>query len=251
MKKLALLLSFLLSTVTSAQERNPGDYTRLLIPVTLRDVHGANGSLWTTEWTVFNGSSATLDLVGPFVAQDHTVPAGATRKLALEQGFGGADGAFVYVPNAQFAAMAHTLRARDVSVDAQSFGTEIATPLRDDFRTLVRLVDIPTDARYRATLRIYSTFETPLTVRMNIYAPDRAEPLESRQVALSGIVHVIEEPFPSHPAYAQVDLLTPSLRAAAPSLRVEVSSADTGVPVWAFVSITNDTTQQVTTVTPR
>ncbi|MEA2489724.1 MAG: hypothetical protein QOH21_1516, partial [Acidobacteriota bacterium] len=63
MRSLSLSVVLLLAAVASAQTEQ---YTRLLVPVTASNVKGANGSVWTTEWTVHNGSLGQLYVSGPF-----------------------------------------------------------------------------------------------------------------------------------------------------------------------------------------
>ena len=61
---------------------------------------------------------------------------------------------------------------------------------------------------------------------------------------------------PFYPAYAQVDLLTPAIRAATSTIRVQIENLgrpliSPSIPtMWAMVSVTNNETQQVTMITP-
>ena len=94
---------------------------------------------------------------------------------------------------------------------------------------------------------------------MTIYSPDRIEPVATFDVtstAPGGFWEPVEGDLPFYPSYAQIDLLTPEVRAAGPTIRVEVDNQGANVspplpPLWAFVSVTNNDTQQVTVMTPR
>ena len=73
---------------------------------------------------------------------------------------------------------------------------------------------------------------------------------------LDGILPIVFDPTPLFPGYAQVDPLTAVVRAAGARVRIEIFDPIAPIvsppppPIWAFVSITNNDTQQVTTITP-
>lgn len=254
---LLVLLTFHLSA--AAGDTFSEEYTRLLIPLTAKEVRGANGSVWTTEWTVFNGGSERLYVVGPFpyihlspMVQDNDVAPRATKRLILDQAEPGRDGAFVYVPAALLDAVPMSLRVRDLSVNAQSYGTSIPIVRPRDFRPAVQLIDVPTDPAYRLMLRIYSAAPRPQLVRVSIYTPGAASPVEQHDVVLQPGPDAGAEDM-ARPAYAQLDPLSAAARNAAQTVRIEVSTVgDEGAatPIWAFVSIAHNQTQQVTTVLP-
>lgn len=64
------------------------------------------------------------------------------------------------------------------------------------------------------------------------------------------------DPTPLHPGYAEVDPLSPLVRASGQRVRIEVEDPLRHVvsppppPIWGLVSITNNETQQVTMITP-
>ena len=74
--------------------------------------------------------------------------------------------------------------------------------------------------------------------------------MKEEAIELEGIVEIVPSPFPNPPAYAQLDPLTPAVRAAGPRVLVEVTSPVEDLPLWAFISLTNNATQQVTAITP-
>ncbi|HEV7239281.1 MAG TPA: hypothetical protein VGQ36_08585 [Thermoanaerobaculia bacterium] len=237
----------------------PEDYTRLLIPVTAIAVTGAYGSVWTTEWAMYNGSGENLYVIGPFPylylsppVQDNTVDLGATKRLILNEAAPGFDGAFVYVPTADVETLPMSLRVRDTSVNSQSYGTSIPIIRPAGFKPTVHLIDVPTDPAYRTMLRIYGIGPEPQVVRLEIYTPDGRSPIEQRDVVLHVHERVGLEEVP-RPTYAQLDPLSDSVRNAGQKVRLAISVSESDAatrPVWAFVSISHNQTQQVTTVVP-
>ncbi|HEX6085518.1 MAG TPA: IPT/TIG domain-containing protein [Thermoanaerobaculia bacterium] len=242
------------------------NYEQYLVPITGETLPGAHGSLWKGELTLFNGSTYRAAILGPFDAATRLAPpepvhvsvdAGATIKPALLPS-GSTAGAFIYVPRPADPRVRTSLRIRDLSHNAGNWGTEIPIVASDEFTSSVTLLDIPTDARFRATLRLYQRGPFGgLTSRVRVYVPERAEPVAQFPLrSHAPFPPDPNDPFLFYPAYAQLDLLTDAVRAAGPVIRVEV---DTGVGVattppppliWAFVSVTNNETQQVTVMTP-
>ena len=252
MRTAALTLLLALHAYGQSEE----DFTRLLIPVTAVAVPGANGSLWTTEWTVYNNSGDDLFIGGPFpfvnfspMIQDNYIAARETRRFYLEEAARGFDGAFVYLPTATLDTVPMSLRVRDTSVNAQSYGTSIPVVRPSAFKPRIDLIDIPTDPSYRTMLRIYSAAEELQAVHVAVYTPAGDAPIEQYDVTLIGGPEVGFEESP-RPAYAQLDVLSETVRNAGQKIRVEITAADGDEPVWAFVSISHNQTQQVTTVVP-
>jgi hypothetical protein len=254
-----LVLAFIFAVSASAQ--NPQDYDRYLIPVIQRDLRGANGSVWTADLLFRNRWSREMTLVGPQLVictcTPPPVPANTTTSIALFARGDGADGAFLYVPKSlNDPRPAITLHVRDTSTNATSFGSEIHLPLPDEFQQQVDLIGIPTDARYRGTLRIYGTTAAPQEVRVRTYDDINGALLSEERVTLSGILNIAADPFPAHPAYAQRDAIPDSVHAAdAQRIRVTVDVMGENVsppplPIWAFITVTDNVTQLTSTITP-
>lgn len=241
--------------LNSATSTDPNHYDRYLVPVIARDVPGAGGSLWWSELTLRNaGFNAPFTIICPCPDSVAVIPLLSSIRPQLAPRGDGAEGAYIYVPKDVQAGM--SLRVRDVSRNAQSFGDEIPIASERGYRSPLHLVDVPTDPQYRATLRIY---DGPEMVEVGVYTDDGRE-IERYWVELRGVVHAVPEKFPLHPvSYAQVDLLTPAVRAAGGRVHVAVYSVmlNTGIsppppiPVWGFISLTNNATQQVTVISPQ
>lgn len=234
------------------------DYARYLLPVYARDTSGGYGSRWASEWTVLNASSETLRIGGPFCgAISPCFPSTWAPGEYAQRAFypGSYNGVFINVPKPLDHDVAQELRVRDVSRESEGWGTELPLVRTTEFRPAMYLIDVPTDPRYRATLRVYSDRSTNVRIRVvdQDAGPDPA-PLDES-------VHALEDPGfepEFRPRYLQLDPLTAAVRAAANGhpVRVEVFVEDDSIidpppSIWAFVSITNNDTQQVTTITPR
>jgi hypothetical protein len=259
MKRLILIFAALLSTTASA-----ADYTTYLVPVIQRNLPGANGSMWTTELMFRNRSDHGLSIMAPFCGPAGPDPcvlpflfaAQSTSQLGLYTRGDGTDGAFLHIPislNDPIPAM--TLRVRDLSKNATSFGTEIHMPRLDEYQGKVDLIDVPTDARYRATLRAYGRSEAPQMVRVRVYAAQGTTPIDERILLMNGIVTFAATPFPFNPSYLELDPLTSAVRASGVRVRITVDVMGENVsppppPVWAFITITDNVTQLVSTITP-
>ena len=221
-------------------------FRRLLVPVAFRGVvPGAHGSRWVSELngrvfypgqlevtrTPFSTPASLVE--GPFTFTD--LPEANNRGL------------FIYIPEGNFLSM--NLRIRDISREAQNFGTEIPIVTAEETASVnaMTLLDIPIGPKYRQTLRMYN-FEgrraTQFGVR--ILARDGKENLvfTHYETPEEGL-----EEFPQFPGYIEVnlaDLLPGNYEG-----RVDVAVSHTlGARVWAMVSVTNNDTQMVTMVTP-
>jgi hypothetical protein len=239
------------------------DYDVVLVPLTSSNVPGAHGSTWSSELRIFNASHIPLRLPGPEeviqeLPYDPAVVVGRheTKQVFLNQRQAGVDGAFLYVPKPLAYAPKMSLRVRDTSKNAASLGTDIPVVSALDAGGDLTLIDIPVASQYRATLRIYSFTEAPMQIGVTIYPEDGLTAIDQYTVRLHGIVNVEYDPFPAHPAYIALDPLTPAVRAAGDRVRIELTNYHQNLsppppPIWAFVSITNNETQQVTAVMPK
>lgn len=229
---------------------------QFLLPVFLEPVQGAYGSEFRTELHGMNaGSNQTMDVWGLETACRYTPPICnwlVDPMVFLEPGgFGndliqfepfqtGTPGRFIEVPREQVDDFSVSLRVYDTSRSAENFGTEIPVVRTTDFhRKTFALAGIPLDPRFRKTLRLYAT--GPTTVQLLVGTNDIHE------IALRTGEHVFD------PAYAQFTLPTgiAAFPAGTGTTRVLVAPAENGPAVWGFISVTNNDTQHITTITPR
>jgi hypothetical protein len=262
MKRCYFFMAAFMATAGFAQ--GPDGYTTYLVPVVQRFLPGANGSLWTTELTFRNRADHRVSVMAPFCGPAGPDPcvlpffydAQATSYAGLFTRGDGTDGAFFHVATSvNDPPPAMTLRVRDLSKNATTFGTEIHLPKLDEYQGVIDLIDVPTHARYRATLRAYGRSEAPQFVRVRVYAANGTTPIDDRIIMLNGIVTVAPSAFSSNPSYLQLDPLTPPVRASGDRVRVTVDNLAEVVtppapPIWAFITITDNVTQLVSTITP-
>lgn len=260
---LALFSTILAAAPVASAQDNPQDYRAVLIPLVSHQLPGAHGSLWDSELHIFNASHLSLRMLGatepsPVLPIDPAVHVDAfeTRRVDLYPR-DGVDGALLYVPNTHVGAAKMSLRIRDISRNATSLGDDVPVVRVDQAAHEISIVDVPIDPKYRATLRIYGFAQEPMPVRVTIYPEDGDVPLHQLDVTLHGVVNAVFEPFPPVPAYLALDPLPAAVRAAGGSrVRIEITNfAPVITPppprIWAFVSLTNNETNQVTIVTPK
>lgn len=222
-------------------------FERILFPV-LFTTEGANGSRWVSEATLSNPrlwfveNANTLSPVRPCLVY----PCG--ERIAPESIERYADGyprgAVLQVPRPEAPYLAFALRIRDTSRQAEGLGTQVPVVREKDFThgTGVTLLDVPLDPRYRVKLRVYMIEPLPefgqnaqMTLRNTV---TRATTLiRNFQLQPGGI---------NEPHYAELDLPT-----GAANERVNVHlTLPLDATAWAFATVTNNATQQVTIVTP-
>jgi hypothetical protein len=241
----------------------------VLVPIGVADVAGAKGSLWTTElWAVSTNSesvavAALPCLLGPngCAAAFELAPGRTTKVGPLASAEN--PGVLLLVPKPQAANVAFTLHVRDLNKQSESWGAEIpVVPEEDLFTGPAHMPNVPFGSKYRQTLRIYALLDAvpAATFRVKMYhvtgtAPDRL--LRDDVVTLNRG----PEPPPNMigSPLAQIAIVDMFLIEIGGVDRVRVSiesmtdptALRPPIPYWAFVSITNNETQQVTTVTPR
>lgn len=216
---------------------------RILLPVLTPPVPGAFGSEFRTALRLLNTGERTLEVFG--LTQNCVVlcidPQGITMQLEPDQAAGehdiiylGNPGRFIYISPEQSRDFSAHLRVYDTSRAAENFGTAIPVVRHSLFRTSAfGLLNVPTDPRFRNTLRLYSTAPTTVTIEGLDAAP--------RVMALSG------GSTPHEPAYAVL-----SFSGTEAGLKdLIVTPAAGGPAVWGFVSVTNNLTQHITTISPR
>jgi hypothetical protein len=228
-------------------------FEAFLVPIFSPPIQGAFGSEFRTVVRASNRSDALpltfygLDtacfLLSPVLGPNDARFIGNNRtEMIVDPACSTWPAVFLYVPTARAEDFAVNLRVRDVSRNAMSHGTEIPVVRESGFRNRIVLLGAPIDEHFRNTLRIYSAARVPVTVL----------------VAMGGEEHFVtlqpgENEF--EPAYAVfTDFLRPGEVVPSPDfVRITIDSLPSGGvthPIWAFVSVTNNVTQEITTITP-
>ena len=256
MRKLALVALVVLAAVPLAgQTPNPADYERVLVPLTTQTSHGQQGSLWTTTLRIFNGANEPVELIGPTSEISLVVDPQQTESESIAPLLRGLEGAFLYVPKARLATTMFSLRVAN-NARGNLVGSQIPVVRESEAKPDLSFIDIPNHTRYRVALRIYGFTDAPMQVGVKILREDGPTVVQQFTVDLHGIIHVNPEPFPLHPAYAAINPISRPLPVDQPDARIEITNFHTIIsppppPIWAFISITDNVTGEVTIVEPQ
>lgn len=254
-------------------------FTPALFPVVFGG-DGAYGAKWQTEASLYNGSDSVLDtaplprlfnavnfcVYDPSIPCDERLASHRAMTTVIAAASSRPGGYLMYVPRHAASQLSFGTRVRDLSRQSQDLGTEIPVVRESDLRAgRFSLVNVPTDARYRLTVRAYRLdapqasaippgsgippMDPISSIRMRItplfVVDPAAAPLVDTDIPLG---------FVSAGFFSSTinDLLAayPQLRGAGP-LRLEFDAATSRPSAWAMVSITNNETQHVTVVSPQ
>lgn len=243
------------SILTNGFRYTDGDeeaFEPILFPIFMGPVQGRFGSEFVTVARVAAkltpvslwGYDTRCTLIDPPMDPDTPIFVGPELVLIPNCNTESA-GRLFYVQTGMGGELAANLRVADVSQDALDHGTEIPVVRRSDFDDKrIVLLGIPIDARFRNTLRIYGLSNAIGYVNVTVGN-------ELMQVPLNPSTDRYT------PAYASfTDFPLPSeLPAGQNTITVTVEVPRLGVflpplPIWAFVSVTNNETNRITVITP-
>jgi hypothetical protein len=235
------------------QEDAVDEYERVFFPTSYSG-EGAFGSLWTALNYVYNRGPAALEILP--VLPDHLLPVvpdpildpGEKRLLRGEFRDGGT---FVYVPRGTEPWLAYASHIADESRRLTDAGTELPVVHERDTGPRVNLLGVPLTNESRQTLRIFDLAGAGAEVVIVVRVPNRPEPVVLTATPASSFACVTTPCFPHHPAYAVINLHTvPQLRGAGRA-EIEIRARTNERALWAYVTVTNNETQHVTTWTPQ
>jgi hypothetical protein len=239
------------------------DVERVLVPVLTTELAGASGARWQTELWVFQTTEAFLGPIGirecpPSRCGPPPPPSplnDAFRPTTFRTLPGELPGVLLYVRKSQAEAVTFGLRASDVSRRELSDGVSIPVIRERDLisgRT-AQLLNVPASATSRIRLRIYDPYlTTAAVVRVRVYDAAGSDVLLSEQRVALTVPAQNDEfrwPYPLRPASAELDIAPPPNRGDA-VLRIEIEPESAGLRFWAFATITNNATNDVTVVVP-
>lgn len=270
----------------SAQAQVSGvSYRRCLLPVVLdgrAPVPGALGSLWRTVLTLSNEGDAPINVypLWSFCSFDCPAPPDEvipphlssqpqTYTSAETVNGSSPNGVILYVEDRYAAALQMTLRVHDVTRQETAWGTMVPIVPERRFSSAVSLPALPAqDPKFRVNVRIYSlATDSPVDVRVRAFAMNQTPSvrpaqfqdtfLAERLVTLTTpaepqwLAEVTSRPVNVLPEYLLIgDLASLTGGATVPAVRLELTSLTPGKTIWAFASITNNDTQEVTVVAP-
>lgn len=240
---------------------------RLLIPVTLsQPLPGAYGSLWSTELVARNMGSTAVQVrhIAPLCnfpcAPEAEVPPNET--VVLLPGIIGTDRNAAIIEASPANDLAFHLRVQDLSRQAETWGTEVPVVREHELRTsTLALVNVPVGEGFRNTLRIYEIDGTPdAEVLVRLYgirpgpvgmfvSPRPDQLLGERRLRLVPPLPFQRERSPAYLELGDLGQIAPL--GASERVVVQIEPVSPGMRFWAFVSVTNNTTQHVTVITPQ
>lgn len=233
---------------------DPAFFEPVLLPVAINGA-GAFGSQWTTELTARNDNDFPFTTLTIFdypcmPACDSRLHAHTTRLLRDRNV---PSGYLFYVSRQGAPKDSFDILIRDLSRQAEALGTEVPVVREKDFFDRpFTILNVPTDARYRVALRLYR-IDGETALRLRIRTLDALEgygPVAEEPPLVDQIVPLTAANLTLTSAYIG-DLLTsfPQLAGRGP-LRIEIDGTSKQRTSWAFVSVTNNTTQHVTVIAP-
>jgi IPT/TIG domain len=235
-------------------------YDAVLLPVFTTPVPGAFGSEFRTDFRARLVRETRAQIYGlrypcivtciqtgdePYVI-DQQVPYADPTNVEPT----GNPGTFLYLPKSEPGRVTMNLRAYDTSRSAENFGTEIPIVRTSDFAKGyddITLIGVPSDARFRNTLRIYGYGDTSASLTVTVRNEDGLAVWE-RVVDL----HAQENIY--RPGYVQLSDLPADEGMLTVTIAVNVPPIGTPIPPpdrWAFLSVTNNETQHITLITPQ
>jgi hypothetical protein len=231
----------------------------ILFPIFSPPVHGQGGSEFRTTATVWNTDLPTATLYGmdagcavdPPVSPKHPFrigPGGPEQNLFPE--CSETAGRLFFVPKGDNA-LATSLRVWEVTRQEENHGVEIPVVRRSDFsEDPIGLLSVPNDPKFRLTLRVYGLNRGATTLTIFIYG-DEGQVRGFHQIPL---MHNAD---PFLPTYAVFTAFPNPATIDDEKLKVMVGIArgpgdvvPPATPLWAFITVTNNVTQHITTITP-
>jgi hypothetical protein len=152
----------------------------------------------------------------------------------------GTPGWFLYVPKTEVESLAAYLRVYDVTRAALNHGTEVPIVRSSEFiENRIVLTGVPTDPRFRNALRIYSQSDIDVVVTVEGRAPVT--------LALTGATDIF------HPGYAIFTDFPTGNGSVTVTIDVVHGPVESLVSdaIWAFITVTNNETQLISTITPQ
>jgi IPT/TIG domain len=233
------------------------NFDPVLFPIFTPPVFGQGGSEFRTSaefWNrspdqpvTFYGLDTSCTLIDPplFPENPFTLQARQTVAFNLWPDCSQTIGKLFYVPKGDHS-LAASLRVWEVTRQGENHGVEIPVVRLEDFdEESIALVSVPTDPKFRLTLRVYGLNRGSNVVNVTWDGNLVPLPLQVSNNAFEPSYAVMTDftPAPGHTNPPYVNVL------------VEVPHPGDvvipGTPIWAFITVTNNETQAITTVTPQ
>ena len=233
-------------------------FERVLIPV-IYNGSGQQGSQWQTDVYMMNGNRYDIPFLRGPVSQ-------LEREHVAKVDVQAPNGYVLYPAKGTTDDLSMNVLVRDLSRQSQSLGTELPAVRERDFEDRrILLLNIPSDNRFRLTLRAYALDRLQGSLdTLNYWIYD----LQTGAQVAFGIARLLpppctggsSDPFvpctpdETQPWSVSVDLMSqhPEIVNKGP-LRLSISPLRPDIETgrfWAFLTVTNNETQHVTAITP-
>jgi hypothetical protein len=239
----------------------PAGYELWLLPTYLDvPLNGAGGSRWETDLWLRNNNTTEVAQLTPWPCPNDA--ANCVSELAPGEALHNLT-PFFRLPNASIARLLYVsrnaaakvsanLRIADASRNDLDAGTEVPVVREEDLKTgFTTLHNVPFSPSSRALLRIYDVSELGTDFIVRVY-PENANKDPQNAIATFFLHSTQPEAgeFRSTPGVVEFDLASRVSPNAGP-VRVTVQTGNEGRRFWPMVSVTNNTTNHVTLVTPQ
>lgn len=218
---------------------DPAVFEPILFPLSFQGP-GAFGSQWTTESFLYAyGSHAFFRDPLPCIDCSVVTSFFGSRRLINNSN---PWGYVLYAMRGTADSLDFASRIRDTSRQAQTAGTEVPIARERDFRGQLRLMNIPVDARYRTTLRLWSLSSDPLFIVTVDSTPAQQVTVSMKLIPGTSI------------SFGSIDVTPLLTKADSNPTNVTVSpigTSQSSPAIWGMLSLTNNDTQQVTIVSPQ
>jgi hypothetical protein len=231
----------------------PPAFERVLLPVFTPPVRGAFGSEFHTELRIANSGSTSASLYGLrpacrlstciFIPEEMPYELASNGEVTPgDVDNDGDPGRFLWVDKNENVDLSFNLRVHDVTRSQSNFGTEIPVVRENDWTiNRIVLIGVPTDPRFRNTLRIYG--QNPFIAKITV--GDRA-PV---RIPLSTTTSIFDVPYAAFGDFP-IDAGTVRVTIEAESL-LSPTIGPVEEPMWAMITVTNNDTQLISTITPQ
>jgi hypothetical protein len=252
-KNTVLVLATLFWAATVAAQTGLGDFERILIPIVADHLPGAFGSSWTTEFRARHESNVDV-VVGYDNGDDpRLIPPHSTYMPRLFARITGEpEGQFILIRRSATSTSYFSLRLRDESRNTKTAGVSVPIVRENQLlRGPHYLLGIPAGGGFRRTLRVYDASGRESEFDVRAFDDREQNVVGSAHISLTPSTRFFSENVPMRPASftADVDYLFPTLPAYQ-YVTIEITPHVATQEWWAFVSVTNNQTQEVTMVVP-
>ena len=245
MRKIGVVLLALLALPVAAQE-----FEQLLLPFEPSVTHCAYESRYETRLVAFNSAEASAQFCYSGRCKD--VAANSGMEISGEYEGGLPLPAFIYMPKGSHVNMAVSIESSERSrLDERSY-TEMPVISTSQFTEGKTQFLVRMDPEFRQSVRIYGLDGKPAEVMMRVYPLDSDEMLHSCVHYLDAMsTEVNENGLPLRPSLAMECDMREHVAAYGQRVRIELEPITPGLKYWAFISVTNNKTQNFYTLLPQ